>query len=235
MNNMAKYPGIKCRECGKEDPHCSCRPLNLTWAGFPIQLQERWQANYESKRTIKRFSRKTIKEAANLHRNGYRQTSRKYMMVGKSFNDSIELSQELFDCFRRIQRYRDFLRTKKYRIKGDAKKAYFDRIKLLSSPNGVEFDESTVVFGQDIIKILKDITNKFGNLIFPSLSPCEDGSVDLYWNHDNARFLINIKQGIIGSDFYGTDGVANISGTFDPVTFKYEYLYSMLRRCEVNQ
>jgi hypothetical protein len=108
-----KYKGIKCRDCGNENPHCSCRPLNVTWGGFPIQLQEKWHEVYAANRPNKTFDRATIKEAIELHRKGYYQSSRKYMMVSLSLYDSIELSKNVFDCFRRIQRTLNYYKWRK--------------------------------------------------------------------------------------------------------------------------
>ena len=52
----------------------------------------------------------------------------------------------------------------------------------------------------------------------PHISPCRDGSIDLFWATAVFRLLINIKSSTdLLSDYYGeTDDHLVIKGTFDP-------------------
>lgn len=57
-----------------------------------------------------------------------------------------------------------------------------------------------------------------GSVPVPNISPCRDGSIDLFWSRGSFRLLINIKPaGCEQSDYYGetTDGFV-VKGTFDP-------------------
>lgn len=110
---MSRYKGIVCIKCNREYPYCICKPLNVVWKGYPIQLQRQWYKEYkENHKTSTRFNKETIKEASALHRKGYIQLSRRYMTVGVFGTLSIELTKEVFACFKRMERtinhYRGF-------------------------------------------------------------------------------------------------------------------------------
>lgn len=109
-----KYKGVKCYKCGNEAPNCKCKPLNWSWNGYPMQLQEGWSKTYA--KPLKRFSKHIRKEAMWYYRLGYRQVSRKYCSIqvyGKVTNphgieymstvgESITVSEEILTCMRRI-------------------------------------------------------------------------------------------------------------------------------------
>jgi hypothetical protein len=50
----------------------------------------------------------------------------------------------------------------------------------------------------------------------PTVSPCADGSIDLYWNQPKFRFLMNFKAGDQASDFYGeSNSGLQVKGPFN--------------------
>lgn len=83
-----------------------------------------------------------------------------------------------------------------------------------------------------IFKIIKRMMLKFSqhDLLFPELSLHDDFSVSLKWADNKSSFLIKIKPEINESKFYGTDGVAEMSGPFNPSTFKLDYVHLFLKR-----
>jgi hypothetical protein len=113
MPNSMKYQRYKelCCQCGRQAPNCACLPINPSWAGYPMQLQQTWQANYlkSSGTKLCRFDRATIKRVMPLVRAGYLQSSRKYRRLSKQESwhvreTAITLSEDDFACFRRIYR-----------------------------------------------------------------------------------------------------------------------------------
>jgi len=51
----------------------------------------------------------------------------------------------------------------------------------------------------------------------PRISPCADGSIDLYWTHGNFRLLMNVQPGNAPADFFGeTPGGLQVKGPFVP-------------------
>jgi hypothetical protein len=67
-------------------------------------------------------------------------------------------------------------------------------------------------------QLLRDIALNVGAALpAPHISPCADGSVDLYWNAQDFTLLINVKPdgAIAPSDYYGEkhDGTAPIKGS----------------------
>ena len=115
MKKMAKYQGIKCEVCTREAPKCTCRPLNLTWAGYPMQLQRQWQSNYSSAfKPLKCFPANTRARAIALHRDGYQQASRRYCGVSRGNGPLVELSREDSACFRRVARTIAYYRMLSY-------------------------------------------------------------------------------------------------------------------------
>ena len=104
MANYMKYKGIKCRECSNEAPHCSCKPFQWSWGGYPIQLQERWGGTHKKRKP----TRQQIEVAADLYRLGYRQLSRKYreiqVLKGNDWcGKKIKLSEGELKAMRRIE------------------------------------------------------------------------------------------------------------------------------------
>ena len=60
----------------------------------------------------------------------------------------------------------------------------------------------------------------------PSIGPCPDGSIDLLWNTDRFKLLINVQPNDSeASDFYGEtpDGLI-VKGNFRPSTHKFGFL-----------
>jgi hypothetical protein len=60
----------------------------------------------------------------------------------------------------------------------------------------------------------------------PSIGPCADGSVDLYWNTQKFTLLINVQpnDSAKASDFYGEREGAKVQGVFDPAAPKFDFL-----------
>jgi hypothetical protein len=56
------------------------------------------------------------------------------------------------------------------------------------------------------------------DLLIPTIGPCTDGSIDLFWKAPKFSLLVNIKPvGTGESDYYGeTDDGLKASGTFHP-------------------
>lgn len=124
---MPKYAGVKCDQCGREHPRCRCRPIQPTWAGFPLQLQRSWQANYESKRAPRRYPRDTVRYVLGLIRDGYEQSSRKFLCVSlPDRSHSIDLSIPAFACFRRAARLIRWHKNRPFVLAYEAKQAASD-------------------------------------------------------------------------------------------------------------
>jgi hypothetical protein len=68
-------------------------------------------------------------------------------------------------------------------------------------------------------RLLRDTVINCGGDVdvpIPNISPCSDGSIDLFWKLANFTLLINIKPSVNKSDFYGetVDGLV-FEGTFN--------------------
>ncbi|HYM60338.1 MAG TPA: hypothetical protein VEZ11_05540 [Thermoanaerobaculia bacterium] len=64
----------------------------------------------------------------------------------------------------------------------------------------------------------------------PRISPCSDGSIDLFWKRPGFQLLINIQpSGTVASDFYGeTPNGFELKGTFDPDTHDLNVILGQL-------
>jgi hypothetical protein len=78
----------------------------------------------------------------------------------------------------------------------------------------IEFDTWT-----EAIRLLKNAVVNVGDAIdvpMPNISPCRDGSIDLFWKTVKFTLLINIKPAFKKSDFFGeTDDGLVFEGSFN--------------------
>jgi hypothetical protein len=67
-------------------------------------------------------------------------------------------------------------------------------------------------------------------LPIPRISPCADGSVDLFWKDGEFRLLMNVQPGETVSDFYGEgpEGV-QVKGPFQPESHDISNYFRWLR------
>lgn len=60
----------------------------------------------------------------------------------------------------------------------------------------------------------------------PTIGPCPDGSIDLYWSAGSITLLLNIQsEAGSTSDFYGRKPNLEIKGPFNPDSADFSFLY----------
>lgn len=71
------------------------------------------------------------------------------------------------------------------------------------------------------------VFRRFGYILpAPSIAPCSDGSVDIFWRTEGFTLLINVSaNGPHASNFYGEKGGVEVKGPFDPDAPDFEFLY----------
>jgi hypothetical protein len=73
-------------------------------------------------------------------------------------------------------------------------------------------------------------TGAADTLPVPNISPCADGSIDMFWKNDQFTLLVNIQPANdVKSDFYGetADGLA-FEGTFTNKTRDFSVILRSL-------
>jgi hypothetical protein len=80
-----------------------------------------------------------------------------------------------------------------------------------------------------LIQTARAIYHLMGTRIpVPVISPCADGSIDLYWKHKSFKLLVNVQPAEAQSDFYGESENGFIKGTFGPETTDLRFLSKLL-------